>query len=386
MAGHITKKGGWWVLRHRVRVIENGRTRSVLRAKRLGTLADFLPKRHRSKNGKDVPNAILRMGSEVCTETKSSDNLLTRFGEFVEQVYLPFISDQRKPSTHKDYVDIWNVHLKARAANVWLRDIQTSDVQRWLNDVEAQARTSAGMPLTHTTLARIKSFLSGAFKHALQAGMMTGVNPATSASVPRGRASKETHAYELRVAQQIIAVLKEPESTIVAVAAFAGLRLGEILGLTWENYSGATLNVTQNAYRGTLVAPKTRASQDDVLVIPSLRSKLDLWRLRCGNPTGLMFPGETGAPLDPSNLDRTIRRELKEAGIPWLRFHAFRRGVATNLHDAGVNDLTIQRVLRHSDPSTTRRSYIKRLPQQATDAMSKMQAQIDAAIDSARVQ
>jgi integrase len=217
--------------------------------------------------------------------------------------------------------------------------------------------------------------------------MMTGVNPATSASVPRGRASKETHAYELRVAQQIIAVLKEPESTIVAVAAFAGLRLGEILGLTWENYSGATLNVTQNAYRGTLVAPKTRASQDAVPVIPSLRSKLDLCRPRCGNPTsGLMFPGGSNAPLDPSNLDRTIRRELKKAGIPWLRFHAFRRGVATNLHDAGVNDLTIQRVLRHSDPSTTRRSYIKRLPQQATDAMSKMQSQIDAATDSARVQ
>jgi integrase len=361
--------------------------RSMLRAKRLGLVADFPRKRHRGKDGKDVPNEILRMGTEICAVSVEARTLLTRLGEFVEQVYLPFIAIQRKQSTHKNYRDIWDVHMKARAANVWLRDTQTSDVQRWLNDIEAQARTPAGLLLTHTSLARIKSFLSGAFKHALQAGAMTGVNPATSASVPRGRLSKETHVYELRVAQQIIAVLKEPESTIVAVAAYAGLRLGEILGLTWENYSGATLNVTQNAYRGTLVAPKTRASQDDVPVIPALRSKLDLWRLRCGNPTsGLMFPSETGAPLDPSNLDRTIRRELQQTGIPWLRFHAFRRGVATNLHDAGVNDLTIQRVLRHSDPSTTRRSYIKRLPQQATDAMSKMQAQIDAATESARVQ
>jgi integrase len=123
------------------------------------------------------------------------------------------------------------------------------------------------------------------------------------------------------------------------------------------------------------LAENTR-QPDDVPVIPTLRSKLDLWRLRCKNPTsGLMFPSETGAPLDPSNLDRTIRRELKKAG-PWFRFHAFRRGVATNLHDAGVHDLTIQRVLRHSDPSTTRRSYIKRLPKQAIDAMAKMQEQI----------
>ena len=82
-----------------------------------------------------------------------------------------------------------------------------------------------------------------------------------------------------------------------------------------------------------------------------------------------MFPNENGHPLDPWNLDRSNRNQLKKAKIPWLRFHAFRRGVATNLHDAGANDLTIQRVLRHSDVSVTRRSYIKRLPTQAVDAM-----------------
>jgi hypothetical protein len=57
----------------------------------------------------------------------------------------------------------------------------------------------------------------------------------------------------------------------------------------------------------------------------------------------------------------------------------FRRAVANDLHDAGVNDLTIQRVLRHSDVSVTRRSYIKRLPAQAVDAMKMFQANAEKA-------
>jgi integrase len=215
-------------------------------------------------------------------------------------------------------------------------------VQSWLDDVAAKAQTKDGLPLTHPTLARIKSFLSGTFKKALQTGQLSGVNPAQHTSVPKGRASNETRAYELSHAQKMIAVLREPESTICAVAAYAGLALGEILGLEWDRYNGTTLRVTKNAWRGQLVEPKTRARQDDVPVITALTTKLDLRRLRCGNPTsGLMFPSETGGLLDPSNLDRSIRSQLKKAKVPSFRFHAFRRGVATTLHDAGVNDLTI---------------------------------------------
>ena len=296
----------------------------------------------------------------------------------MKDAYLPYVKDQKKPSTYHDYQDIWNVHVKARAKDVWLRDINTSAVQGWLNDIAAKARTKDKLPLAHTTLARIKSFLSGAFKYALQTGQLSGVNPAQHTSVPKGRTSEETPVYELQDAQNVIAALREPESTICAVAAYAGLRLGEILALHWEDYDGETLRITRNAYRGELLPPKTQASQADVPVIPALKTKLDIWQLRTGDlQNGLMFPNENGDPLDPSNLDRSIRICLKKAKLPWLRFHAFRRGVATNLHDAGVNDLTIQRVLRHSDVSVTRKSYIKRLPAQAVDAMNVFQANVE---------
>jgi hypothetical protein len=39
--------------------------------------------------------------------------------------------------------------------------------------------------------------------------------------------------------------------------------------------------------------------------------------------------------------------------------HAFRRGLATNLRDLGIHDIVIQAILRHSNVSVIRASYIK---------------------------
>ncbi len=60
---------------------------------------------------------------------------------------------------------------------------------------------------------------------------------------------------------------------------------------------------------------------------------------------------------------REIHDFVRDAARPvWHGWHAFRRGLATNLHDLGVDDMTIQRILRHSHVSVTQRCYIKTLP------------------------
>jgi hypothetical protein len=52
------------------------------------------------------------------------------------------------------------------------------------------------------------------------------------------------------------------------------------------------------------------------------------------------------------NLDllasEVIRPALEAEKIPWYGWHAFRRGLATNLHRLGVSDKVIQQILRHA--------------------------------------
>jgi len=83
----------------------------------------------------------------------------------------------------------------------------------------------------------------------------------------------------------------------------------------------------------------------------------------------------SGRPLDLDNLARRqIIPILAVNQIPWLGWHAFRRGLATNLHSLGVDDKTIQGILRHSSLATTQAIYIKVIQSDAHAALNRLES------------
>jgi hypothetical protein len=69
---------------------------------------------------------------------------------------------------------------------------------------------------------------------------------------------------------------------------------------------------------------------------------------------------------------REIVPDFRKKGLPWHGWHAFRRGLATNLRAIAIPDDVIQRILRHSDIGTTQEHYAKTLPVTVRKAMSKL--------------
>ena len=56
----------------------------------------------------------------------------------------------------------------------------------------------------------------------------------------------------------------------------------------------------------------------------------------------------------------------------WHGWHSFRRGLATNLHALGVDDKTIQAILRHSNLGITMNSYVKSVADSQVAAMDTL--------------
>jgi integrase len=63
---------------------------------------------------------------------------------------------------------------------------------------------------------------------------------------------------------------------------------------------------------------------------------------------------------------------LRYAGVTWTGWHAFRRGLASNLNRLGVDDSIIQGILRHSTVSVTQNHYIKTARPDTIAAMRKL--------------
>jgi site-specific recombinase XerD len=113
-------------------------------------------------------------------------------------------------------------------------------------------------------------------------------------------------------------------------------------------------------------------------VIAQLKLFFDRHRALSGNPSeGFIFRNLSGNAL---NLDalvgEVIQPVLEAEKIPWYGWHAFRRGLATNLHRLGVSDKVIQQILRHANVTTTINIYVKMVTQDAEEAMKKLETKV----------
>ena len=222
--------------------------------------------------------------------------------------------------------------------------------------------------------------LSTIFTFAKNDGAFDGANPVDGVLIPwDAREPGETHAYDLSQVLQILDRLPLLVKSLVATAAFAGLRLGELRGLEWTDYTGTELTINRSIWRSVVSPPKTRASRNSVPVIPALAEILDEYRRSIGNPeTGVVFHSGNRLPINADKVGRRVIRPTIEAiHLPWYGWHAFRRGLASNLYAMGAQDKVVQRILRHSKPHVTKEHYIKVFDRTVVEAVDKMQAQIE---------
>lgn len=378
-------RGNWYVRYFEDRVID-GQLRHDRIARQIGPV---------TTRGKRPPREIENEAREIvaaATATNTNPERVLTIGEFVEHVYFPHIKQYKRPSTLRGYRDMWKNHVKARCTGDWLKDVRTFHVQGWLDSIARPEK------LSRNTLKHIKTFVSAVFKLAKQQGYYSGENPVRdTATSPKATAPHETYAYDLSEIKQMLSVMPEPAATIFAVAAFTGLRRGELQGLRWEDYQDGVIRVSRAIWEGYENEPKTGRSKGAVPVIMQLAERLEFHRMRCGNSqSGPMFPNLSGKPACPNNvLNRNIlpalkrceqcgRRErghgkathcfrLDEKFPKWHGWHAARRGLGSNLYALGVPEKVIQQILRHANVSTTSTYYIKTVPTQVTDAMEKLQ-------------
>ena len=117
-------------------------------------------------------------------------------------------------------------------------------------------------------------------------------------------------------------------------------------------------------------------------------ARLDRHWARCGSPRHwFIFSNELGNPMNLEALAvDVIRPALRKASLCWHGWHAFRRGLATNLHRLGVSDKVIQQILRHANVSTTMNIYVKTVSVDAANAMRTLETMCATTVQPKRLE
>lgn len=150
---------------------------------------------------------------------------------------------------------------------------------------------------------------------------------------------------------------------LVLVAAFGGLRRGELCALTRADIElptdadglvviSVSKALSRVGGRWLIGAPKTAAGVRKV-ALPSLLTPVLIEHLaqHVGQePTALVFGTASGLPLAGSNLSATLARAQNRAKIAPFPFHALRHAAATTALQAGATVKDTMARIGHASP------------------------------------
>lgn len=81
----------------------------------------------------------------------------------------------------------------------------------------------------------------------------------------------------------------------------------------------------------------------------------------------LVICTSTGSPQDPRNVVRVMKRIVKTAKVPNIRFHDIRHTHASILISTGIDIVKISKRLGHANPKITLEFYAHLLPNTDND-------------------
>jgi len=170
---------------------------------------------------------------------------------------------------------------------------------------------------------------------------------------------------------------------IVSLAYCCGLRLGEILNLTWADVDFGETMVRVTSKRGSGSTEAWTPKDKDSRVIPAPKSVLDLLtRLQVDAAAGQVYVfvigkgPNAGRRKERRNVWRDFDALRRRAGLPPCSLHDLRKSYCTTLSGA-VPLHVVQELAGHSDIRTTRRYYLKVQPEFITAARAAVESVLE---------
>ena len=161
----------------------------------------------------------------------------------------------------------------------------------------------------------------------------------------------------------------------IILTVFTGVRLGELMGLDWENIDFKNKEITVNKSSQYLAStgvytkpPKTPSSFRHISIPDSVIEILEEYKLwydgqkeLCGEfweESNRLFIQDNGKPMHPDTVSKWFVKFVQKIGLPYLNFHGIRHTNATLLISQNVDVAVVAARLGHAQISTTFNFYV----------------------------
>ncbi|WP_062520031.1 tyrosine-type recombinase/integrase [Demequina silvatica] len=274
-----------------------------------------------------------------------------------------------RPTTARSYRGHIDHTIVPTIGAVRLRDLRKVHVNQMLHAATTKTDPK-GKRRAPATVRRIHATLRAALSDAVGEELIA-TNPAAGAGLALPKATRPDLApwEPAEVATFLDSVAEHRLGPLFEVAAFTGLRRGEVCGLAWEDVD---LEAGVITVRRQLVAiswdveeraPKTSKGVRRVDLADRAVDALKAQQVQqaedakawgtAWHKTGRVFTREDGTDLHPERVSKTFESLTKRAELRVIRFHDLRHTAASLLIAAGTPIAVVSKMLGHSSIAVT---------------------------------
>lgn len=284
-------------------------------------------------------------------------------------------------TTYNCYLRICNKYIIPMLGRYKIEDIKPIHIQNYVDDL-------VGI-LSPQTLKIHINILKLAIKKAYRLKLIRE-NVVEYIEIPRVKKFKNNIYTQDDMHKLLEKCDGTPLELPIFLASGLGLRISEILGLTWNNidFSNNTVTIEKITVRNNgeviLKDPKTESSARTISAPNELMNRLKSYKKeqiemklqgKIKNKLNLLFFDKNEKPIAQDVLSKKFNRFLKDNNLKHIRFHDLRHTHVTLLINSKVPIRVISERVGHSNINTTLNIYshvLKEMDKEASDKISEV--------------
>lgn len=295
-----------------------------------------------------------------------SSNILFRD---VQKLWVDQNRIRLKPATERKYQYMIDRHILPELGNLRLTQISAPVINSYLANKLKNGRLDGSGPLSPSYVRTITLIINSIMSFAAEEKLC----PPLSSRVNKPVATSKELAVLSKTEQRVLveAISTNPNGTAIGIliALYAGLRIGEICALEWEDedFLDAIIRVrhtvsrvpdnssSSNKSKLVIDKPKTASSVRTVPMCSALYEILKEYS--CRHKYRYIVSNCSGF-VSPRTFEYRYHEILKRSGVKQINFHALRHTFATRCIEADVDIKSLSEILGHSNVSITLSTYV----------------------------
>lgn len=316
------------------------------------------------------------------------DGKSLKFSEFVEVWKRDYGSKELAPTTYKRYCRMLETRILPYFGHLYINKIKPTDIMQFYDllsrDTQLVRKKSNNgkktlKPLSGKTILEHHRLLRAMLHKAIYWQLIVS-NPAERVQPPKAKKPKRRYYddEQCKVLLENLTTLGEDQikyKVAIILTVFTGVRLGELMGLEWQDVDFKTGIISINrssqylAEKGVFTkTPKTESSIRDVAIPEFVVTLLEEYKYWYDNQKALfgelwydsnrLFVQTDGKPMHPSTISKWFEKFVEQIGLPVINFHGLRHTNATLLISQNIDVSVVAARLGHAQITTTYNFYV----------------------------